>query len=132
VHNMITGPGGGRPRLSVDETDGVDLPLGRHSMMRPDDALLTPIFHALARGGWRSRQHEPATTGAPTPAWQPDPVERFRRDPLGAPVPVQVSTHAARSEPSRVLRSVPAIESHARPPSSGRHRHEPAGSDLMW
>lgn len=34
---------------------------GRHAF--DEDAELTPIFHALTRGGWRARQHEPA---APT------------------------------------------------------------------
>jgi hypothetical protein len=52
---------------------------GRHSY--DDDATMTPIFHALTRGGWRSRQHEPARAV--------DPVDEFRRDPLTAPIPVQ-------------------------------------------
>ncbi|HVL84233.1 MAG TPA: hypothetical protein VM367_08135, partial [Pseudonocardia sp.] len=29
---------------------------GRHAL--DEEALLNPIFHALTRGGWRSRQHE--------------------------------------------------------------------------
>ena len=52
---------------------------GRHA--DNDDAALTPIFHALTRGGWRSRQHEPAHAA--------DPVDEFQRDPLTAPIPVR-------------------------------------------
>jgi hypothetical protein len=52
---------------------------GRHSYS--EEAALTPIFHALTRGGWRSRQHEPA--------YSADPVGEFHRDPLTAPIPVQ-------------------------------------------
>lgn len=57
---------------------------GRHAF--DEDAALTPIFHALTRGGWRARQHEPAAAAAPPRA--ADPVEAFRRDPLTAPIPV--------------------------------------------
>ncbi len=57
---------------------------GRHAYN--EEAALTPIFHALTRGGWRSRQHEPAA-GFPRSA--ADPVDEFRRDPLTAPIPVQ-------------------------------------------
>ncbi len=51
---------------------------GRHA--DNEDASLTPIFHALTRGGWRSRQHEPAHAA--------DPVSEFDRNPLTAPIPV--------------------------------------------
>lgn len=44
---------------------------GRHAI--DEDAMLTPIFAALVRGGWRQRQ---ATEAA-----------RFDRDPLTAPLP---------------------------------------------
>lgn len=55
---------------------------GRHAF--DEDAALTPIFHALTRGGWRDRQHEPTAMqrGA-------DPVDEFHRDPLTAPLPTQ-------------------------------------------
>ena len=56
--------------------------VGRHAYN--EDAALTPIFHALTRGGWRSRQYEPAP-----PPRMVDPVDEFRRDPLTAPIPVQ-------------------------------------------
>jgi hypothetical protein len=67
---------------------------GRHAYN--EDAALTPIFHALTRGGWQSRQHEPAA--APHPA---DPVDQFRRDPLTAPIPAQapVSSRSRRELP---------------------------------
>ena len=50
------------------------LDTGRHAL--DEDAALTPIFAALTRSGWRQRQR--ATTAQ----------ERFRRDPLTAPIPV--------------------------------------------
>lgn len=46
---------------------------GRHAI--DEDAVLTPIFAALARGGWRQRESAEA--------------ERFHRDPLTAPLPVE-------------------------------------------
>ena len=52
---------------------------GRHAL--DEDAVLTPIFAALTRGGWRRRQQE----GAPGSVAS---VEDFRRDPLTAPIPV--------------------------------------------
>ena len=52
---------------------------GRHAL--DEDALHTPIFAALSRGGWRRRQQEGA---ASVPS-----VEDFRRDPLTAPLPIQ-------------------------------------------
>jgi hypothetical protein len=55
---------------------------GRHAYN--EDAALTPIFHALTRGGWRSRQHEPAARRAVS-----DSVAEFHRDPLTAPIPAQ-------------------------------------------
>jgi hypothetical protein len=54
---------------------------GRHAL--DEDALHTPIFAALSRGGWRRRQQESAGVPAPVPS-----VEDFRRDPLTAPLPV--------------------------------------------
>ena len=56
---------------------------GRHAL--DEDALHTPIFAALSRGGWRRRQAEsPASVPLPVPS-----VEDFRRDPLTAPLPIQ-------------------------------------------
>ena len=52
---------------------------GRHAL--DEDALHTPIFAALSRGGWRRRQ-ESAAAAVPS-------VENFRRDPLTAPLPIQ-------------------------------------------
>lgn len=75
-----------------------------------DDAALTPIFHALALGGLRSRQHEPAGHAeAPTPAPAGDAVAAFELDPLHAPMPARP---AAELAPVRPLR----------PASRGRHR----------
>jgi hypothetical protein len=51
---------------------------GRHAL--DEDALHTPIFAALSRGGWRRRQESAAAVPS---------VEDFRRDPLTAPLPIQ-------------------------------------------
>ena len=59
-----------------------DAPSGRHALS--EDAVLTPIFHALTRGGLRAGSR-PARLRPP--ADPPDPVENFRRDPLTAPIP---------------------------------------------
>ena len=52
-------------------------PAGRHAL--DEDAVQTPIFAALTRGGWRARRPEPVAS-----------VEEFRRDPLTAPLPIQL------------------------------------------
>jgi hypothetical protein len=54
---------------------------GRHAL--DEDALHTPIFAALSRGGWRRRQESAGVSGAVAS------VEDFRRDPLTAPLPIQ-------------------------------------------
>lgn len=85
---------------------------GRHAL--DEDALLTPIFHAMKRGAWRTRQHE-AAAPAQAPA---DPVVAFHRDPLAAPIPAQAYTPASVHELARRRRS----GAHAMPePRSGRH-----------
>lgn len=93
-------PGRGvvRPRSVVEVLDRAPAS-GRHAL--DEDALFTPIFHALA--------------GGPPPSPSPvDPVERFRRDPLTAPLPVVVP---ARRRPEGA---------HARTESTGRHHRRPA------
>src|SRR3954464_352370 len=65
---------------------------GRHAL--DEDAVQTPIFHALARGGRTRRQQEGATAS----------LEEFRRDPPTAPIPLQALAPApvpARHAPSR-------------------------------
>jgi hypothetical protein len=79
---------------------------GRHAYN--EDAALTPIFHALTRGGWRSRQHEPARAV--------DPVDEFRRDPLTAPIPVQAASSRRRQEL----------------PESGRHHRPRETTPSRW
>jgi hypothetical protein len=88
---------------------------GRHAFN--EDAALTPIFHALTRGGWRKRQHEPAAS-----AMTADPVDAFHRDPLTAPIPVQAMA-VVPAQPWR--RAVAAASGTG---SDGRHRRrrEPA------
>ena len=58
---------------------------GRHAYN--EDAALTPIFHALTRGGWHNRQHELAPGAA-------DP----------APIPVQAPAAPTRRERSETGR----------------------------
>jgi hypothetical protein len=73
---------------------------GRHAYN--EDAALTPIFHALTRGGWRGRQQEPAYPADHQADHRADhqvePVDEFDRDPLTAPIPVEppVSTRRRR------------------------------------
>ncbi|GAA1220576.1 MULTISPECIES: hypothetical protein [Pseudonocardia] len=101
---------------------------GRHAF--DEDAELTPIFHALTRGGWRARQHEPA---APTPPPRvPDPVEAFRRDPLTAPIPV-VKDVAPAIPASRVgpgAHSVPAARHELT--DEGRHHRRRKAISSHW
>ena len=82
--------------------------VGRHAYV--EDAGLTPIFHALTRGGWRSRQHDPVVPTRTTA----DPVDEFRRDPLTAPIPVQAlgSTPSRRREPREGGRHHRSREAH--------------------
>ena len=76
---------------------------GRHALH--DDALLTPIFHALAHSG-------PADGRAVRRLQLVDPVERFRRDPLTAPLPV--TGRARTRRPAAHARPEPAAD---RPPA---------------
>ena len=84
---------------------------GRHAF--DEDAVLTPIFHALTRGGWRSRQHEPAAPAVPplpplpAPPRAPDPVDAFRRDPLTAPYPDSGSRARRHPRHAPLRRRVP-------------------------
>jgi hypothetical protein len=97
----------GRPALRVVESSVLDEPrTGRHAL--DEEALLTPIFAALTR----------RTGRRPAPV---DPVERFRRDPLTAPLPVVVP---ARRQPGAHARVEPLPER----PGHGRHalRRAPA------
>jgi hypothetical protein len=97
---------------------------GRHAF--DEDAVLTPIFAALRRGGWRRRQHEPS---AATRAAALDPVDEFRRDPLTAPIPVQVLVPSpSRSvehypEPTRQRANVAAHATEGRVDTVDRGRH---------
>jgi len=100
-------------------------PGGRH----PDDAALTPIFHALAHSGWEGPQESPddsAVNAVLTPDdVAADPVETFRRDPLGAPLPAATTTAdepvlAAPGPPAGSRRRSRAHEA-SEPRRGGRH-----------
>jgi hypothetical protein len=93
-----------------------DVPSGRHAFN--EDAVLTPIFHALARGGWRNRRHEPTPPATTDPA---DPVVAFQRDPLTAPIPVQALV-AVPSQPWGSAADRPNPAAQAQRPQRGRHR----------
>jgi hypothetical protein len=74
----------------------------------------TPIFHALADGGW-SKQAEQADPGA-----EPDGFLDFWRDPLSAPIPTQTSSDLDVMADVRPLRLR----------SAGRHRRDrPTGPE---
>ncbi|TQM16091.1 hypothetical protein [Pseudonocardia kunmingensis] len=94
---------------------------GRHSYS--EEAALTPIFHALSRSGWRSRQHDPVVPQArPAQRSAADPVDAFRRDPLTAPIPVQALAPGTATTPRG--RRVPH--------ESGRHHRSYEGSHGRW
>jgi hypothetical protein len=116
---------------------------GRHAFN--EDAVLTPIFHALQRGGWRRRQHEPAPAAQYPPTSQypdarypagqhpVDPVDQFRRDPLTAPIPVQAlvpSPSLSREWQPRSDGAHAVKEGRVDMTDRGRHhrRREPVGS----
>lgn len=87
---------------------------GRHAV--DEDAVLTPIFHALAGGGVRDR-----TVRAARPARSGD-VAEFRRDPLTAPIPVQAFAAAAAPSAVLVTGRPRRRAAHARPDHpTGRH-----------
>jgi hypothetical protein len=89
-------------------------PLGRHAFN--EDAVLTPIFHALTRGGVRRQRHELRSAA--------DPVEDFRRNPLTAPIPVQaLAPVAAPSQPWARTPAEPAPAGSGRRRAGGRGRH---------
>jgi hypothetical protein len=86
---------------------------GRHAFN--EDAVLTPIFHALTSGGWRDRQRE----NGPATRRSSDPVDAFEADPLGAPIPQQ----AYGSVPEQPLRrSSSRLRSVTTGDDAGRHR----------
>lgn len=103
---------------------------GRHALN--EEAVLTPIFHALNCGGWRGRQSEPR-------ARRVDEVDEFRRDPLTAPIPIQAFAAAVVPTPALAPpapRSLPPRSLPPRPlPPRGRRRAahalvpDPARSD---
>ncbi|MCU1666253.1 MAG: hypothetical protein JWR58_6318 [Pseudonocardia sp.] len=108
---------------------------GRHAFN--EDAVLTPIFHALTRGGWRSRQHEPAAPAVPpappAPPRAPDPVDAFRRDPLTAPIPIQALAPAAIPVTPRDgagAHAVPAARHEL--VDQGRHHHRREAVTSHW
>lgn len=70
---------------------------GRHAI--DEDALVTPIFAALRRGIRRRRHHEPARESLR------DPVDEFHRDPLTAPIPMQVLVPAPSRSHERIDRA---------------------------
>lgn len=108
----------GQDRWTGSRTEWDRLHNGRHAI--DEDAVLTPIFHALTTGGWQERQHEPPAAHR-LGTRRSDPVAEFRRDPLTAPIPVQAITAAAVPEqPWR--RSAAYLRPVDQLTDSGRHR----------
>ncbi len=99
---------------------------GRHAV--DDDAVLTPIFHALSHGDVRShggvRSHGDVRSRGER-ARGGDEVAEFRRDPLTAPIPLQVLVAAAVSTPRRTAVEGPrrrrAAHALTEPRGGGRH-----------
>lgn len=87
MSDLISDISGGRAIVDSNSDDGWTPRGGRHAL--DEDAVLTPIFHALTRGGWRRQQHECDDTAAPLGVLT-DPVDAFQRDPLTAPIPAPV------------------------------------------
>ena len=103
----------------VQETDDELLGAveGRHAI--DEDALVTPIFAALRRGiRRRMHHHEPARESLR------DPVDEFHRDPLTAPIPVQVLVPA----PSRSQERINTASHRYGEERAGRHHREPVAS----
>ncbi len=103
--------------LATDDAWGTS---GRHAF--DEDAVQTPIFAALRRGGRRRPESALLTApvqGSPRDSLR-DPVSEFHRDPLTAPIPTQALVPApARSAERR---------SGTRAASDGRHHREPVAS----
>ena len=91
---------------------------GRHAF--DEDAALTPIFHALQRGGWRRRQHEPAAAARTSIT---DPVDEFRRDPLTAPIPIQAMVPAPSRSQERANVAAHGYQPEGRMDMADRGRH---------
>ncbi len=130
MSDLTRGHGGvRRPGAGLSTTTGNDVvPFpGRHAF--DEDAVLTPIFHALSRSGWRGRQHEPA---APVDV-ETDPVDAFRRDPLTAPIPMQALAPVQAVEPTW-RRSAAGAHAKPEPRSGGRHHRRlvAAGGTSRW
>lgn len=152
--DIDTGPNGAAARWRPAGAQDTGPFPGRHAS-RTEIAAETPIFHALTLGDRRSRRHEDGPTRAAAPAPAPlDPLSRFRRDPLTAPIPVQALVPVPSPSPSptprsavvRQLRRTPAVPcaavaeapvtarsgAHALPERSGRHgRHQLVPTHLV-
>ncbi len=99
---------------------------GRHAV--DDDAVLTPIFHALShgvRGHGDARSHGELRSRVERSRGG-DEVAEFRRDPLTAPIPLQVLVAAAVAPPRRTAVEGPrrrraAAHALTEPRGGGRH-----------
>jgi hypothetical protein len=114
VFDLVRGQGAPLAEAGDGTGDWDGPPLGRHAY--DEDAELTPIFHALTRGGWRNRHQERQLTVV-----GPDPMEAFRQDPLGAPIPSQAMRSRSRSDAASRRRS--GSGAHAKPEARGSGRH---------
>jgi hypothetical protein len=136
VSNWVRGYG--ERRAAARENGAV--PSGRHVL--DEEAVLTPIFHALNRSGWRAR-HQPERTHR---THRGDDVDEFRRDPLTAPIPIQAFEAAATpsaalpaAAPRRRRAAVPDSRTsqsgaHAlvEPREGGRHHFRLEAAGARW
>ena len=94
--------------------------IARNDLELPLEAVLTPIFHALNRSGWRTRQQPERIPRI----HRGDEVDEFRRDPLTAPIPIQ-AFEAAATPSAALLAAAPRRRRSAVPDSrtseSGAH-----------
>jgi hypothetical protein len=109
---------------------------GRHSN-RTEIAAETPIFHALTIGQRTRGRGGPVPAGR-IPGPRTDPLSEFRRNPLTAPIPVQVNpeplvpigpqTRRTVSAAAPAISLVTSSGAHALPEQSRRHgrHHRPA------
>lgn len=109
---------------------------GRHSN-RTEIAAETPIFHDLTLR-WPTHGRSRTVPSGRIPAPRTDPLTEFRRNPLTAPIPVQVNTEPQLPLGPQTRRAMPAgtpamtlvtsTGAHALPEQPRRHgRHHRPG-----
>jgi hypothetical protein len=106
--------------LGADESSTAGDPFpGRHSN-RAEIAAETPIFHDLTLDRRSHGRRDPGPAARiPTP--RTDPLTEFRRNPLTAPIPVQVNAEPLLQIGPQLRRTMPAAPAISLVTSSGAH-----------